>query len=472
MKELVFPALFDPAEEKKPNYLLWQALVLAFFESFKFNYETLGSKPAPHDKIDIHPDYFLKHLKPYKPQQHYFDEKSHVHFNSFIGYGNKGTGYPMGNTAASHHFTLEAYQKTWFTPLLYLANWQETFPLLFATDHNYFMESCNSFFLKNNAYLIDQEYPIRCQKHQEFFTPEYFQATNLPSSLLIKNFSPQTKGVSIPDKTIKTLNFCLKIFQTAVLVQGALIEIFGKSDEVNHLLDNWDPPNGKKLTGLSYFRLNLLSFLYLSLHPAATVLCYGLYRNKYGVSQSHRTAFYVRDDNKVIALKDFLKHHLHFFINLMNKYLQENNNGDSQEIITKINAALDLARMFGLGYQTNQEKGENIHKNIPVNFQPTIIAPELKSINFIVEHSENSPLWKIFYSYCGEWWTKDEIEDVLVGQGKNWERLKNSPRSVAVNIFHKLAAYYWQENLAKLDFPDKIRNSISKRYLSIIRQTD
>ena len=40
MKEPVFPALFDPAEEKKPNYLLWQALVLALFESFKFNYET------------------------------------------------------------------------------------------------------------------------------------------------------------------------------------------------------------------------------------------------------------------------------------------------------------------------------------------------------------------------------------------------------------------------------------------------
>ena len=451
---LRFPPLFDPAD-KSPNYLTWRSIVLALFENFKFNYVSLGTLPKPEVESDIHPAQLLAALPYYQPKEHYFGEKGHVHFNEFIAYGLPLTDYPMDGLTAPHHFTLEQYQFIWKTPLINVSNWEETFPLIFSTEHNFFLESCNSTFLEDPEYLGDQAYPAIVLEHDKYFTAKFFKANNLPQTLLRKNFSAPT------------LNFCLKIFQESVLIMGGLTELFG-SDKNKQLefLKKWDYPGGERTKGASLFRLNLLAFLYLSLHPAATVLCYGLYRNKYGLATDRRSAFYVRTEKGLVALKDFLKEQVYAYINTLNNDLKTG--GDTVEIVNNINAALDLARMFGIGYTTEAKKGENPHINAPVDFTPSNLNPALKEVNFVVEHSPNSPLWRIFYDFCGEWWNSEEIEQVITAKGPHWERLKTQPRSVAVRLFNKIAAEFWRKNLDRLQPPANLLPGLKENIRKIL----
>lgn len=462
-------------ENDAASYSTWESIVLGLFENFKFNYELLGTEPQPQEKGDVHPYYFLKEIRSYVASQYFFQEKNHVHFNSFLAYGNKFTAYPMGESQAYHHFTLETYQFVWHAPLLLISNWQETFPLVFSVKNNYFLESCNAAFLNDNRYLDGQEYPIICKQHGKYFNDSYFNLVSLPPSLLLKTFDIMDKKIKIQDTLIKTLNFCLKIFYASTLIQASLMEIFGSSSnklmQIENLKDNWQYPSGENIKGLSLYKLNLLSFLYLSLHPAATVLCYGLYRNKYGVMQSHRTAFYVRDNGKIMALKDFLSYQVQTYICFLNDFLLANPLADEalvNEIILKVKAALDLARIYGIGYETNAEKGKNVHLNSPKDFKPLNLSPILRDINFIVEHFPASPFWRIFYDYSGQWWGKEEMEEVLLGRGENWEKLKNLPRSFAVHIFHKITARFWEKTLSSLNLPPKMTSVITNRYKQVL----
>ncbi|MBN2058443.1 MAG: hypothetical protein JW782_06590 [Candidatus Saganbacteria bacterium] len=465
-----FPALFSK-KETGSSYRHWRSITLALFENFKFNYEYLGTGVEPQSRTDIHASHYLKQLPGYKAEPLYFGEKHHVHANSFLAYGNRLTGYPMGNkNIASHHFTLETYQYIWYAPLNFISNWQETFPLVFSLDHNYFMESCNGTFLQDDRYLQDQAYPCPAPEHKKYFTSKFFTGASLPGTLLLNGFS--IDGIGLPDTTIRTLNFCLRIFQVASLMQAALMEIFGpstnKSDQVKHLRDHWSYPDGKNVKDVSLYRLNILAFLYLSMHPAVTALCYGLYRNKYGVKQTHRTAFFVPTRSGPVALKDFLAGEISAYIEQLNQALKSKTRPNSKVIPTKISAALDLARMFGIGYQTNQQKGVNVHKNAPYDFRPKNLAPELRSLDFIAEHSENSPLWRIFYDYSGEWWSNKQIEQLLEGQGPEWEELRSVPRSLAVHLFHQIAAHFWKDTLDRLNYPERLNKLIRARYQKIL----
>ncbi|MFH1390375.1 MAG: hypothetical protein ABIH56_06625 [Candidatus Margulisiibacteriota bacterium] len=452
-----FPPLFDPTNNS-PNYLLWRSIVLAFFENFKFNYVSLGALPRPESADEVHPTQILESLPYYQPRDYYFGEKNHVHFNEFMAYGLPLTDYPMDGLTAPHHFTLEQYTFIWRTPLLSISNWDETFPLIFSTEHNFFLESCNATFLADPEYLREQKYPILVPEHGKYFTKKFFEDHGLPLSLLRQNFA------------LPGLNFCLKIFQESVLIMGGLTEIFGPSKDgrIDFLLKHWDYPNGKNLAGLSPYRLNILAFLYLSLHPAATVLCYGLYRNKYGLATDKRSAFYVRTDRGLIALKDYLKELVNAYIAEINASLKSG--ADQEEARELISAALDLARMFGVGYKTEDKKGENPHINAPVDFTPIDLNPALKEINFVVEHAPTSPLWRIFYDFCGEWWNKEEIDQVLSGKGPHWERLKKQPRSVAVRTFNKLAAVFWRENIGRLKLAPKTLSAIKETCRNILDQ--
>jgi hypothetical protein len=461
---MIFTSLFEKDNENE-NYLRWESIILALFENFKFNYEVLGTLPLPQAKNDIHPSLFLKAFTFYGSQEYYFGEKNHVHFNRYLAYGKNSTHYPTGKQMAYHHFTLETYQHIWLTPLYYISNWQETFPLIFSTQDNYFMESCNATFLFEEKYLKPQNYPLFHSLHEKYFTEKFFLENKIPASLLIHDFN--IEELKIPEEIIKTLNFCLKIFFEAALIQFSLQEIFGlfsnKEEMLKYLLENWVYPNGKKISGLSLYQLNLLSFLYLSLHPAATALCYGLYRTKYLITETHRTEFFVPVGDQIISLKDFLKEQIQTYVNFLNNCLFDKKNVQNITTINNhINAVLDLARMFGIGYKTTPEKGVNVHLNSPVDFSPKNMSPHLKSVNFIVEHTPTSPLWRIFYDFCGEWWNKEEIDQVLIGEGTHWERLKNSPRSLAVHIFHKYAANFWKENLEASKCPAKIKNYIKE----------
>jgi hypothetical protein len=124
--------------------------------------------------------------------------------------------------------------------------------------------------------------------------------------------------------------------------------------------------------------------------------------------------------------------------------------------------------MFGVGYRTNQEKGANIHRNVPVDMKPENIHNQLSNINYIIEHDERSPLWRIFYDYCGEWWSHEEMGQIILGKGDHWERLREQPRSLLVHIFHSYAAYFFRENIESIKLSDKIKSRIIGLYKKIL----
>ncbi|MFC1617132.1 hypothetical protein ACFL2K_02830 [Candidatus Margulisiibacteriota bacterium] len=355
-----FPSIYMD-QEKKQNQI-WLSYILGLFQQYKFNYEN---------------------------------------FNKFFAEpGVKTSGYPMADgQIADHHLTLEAYHYYWVMPLKYITNEKETFPLLFS-EENFFEQGCKGEFGR------EQKYPIYHELHKKYFTKEFFQTNDLPISLLELDFGDQF------------LNFCLRIFWTAILLLGIMQDIFLE-------LDKWEPINGENVKKLDSFQLNLLAFLYLTFHPTATLLCYGLYRNKYGIKTNERTTIYFQKQGQFYALKDYLKV-------VVKEYIE-----NAPE--TKAKAAVALAEMFGVGYTTSAKKKENVHLNTPYAFG-----------NYVVEHNPKSPLWRLFYEFGGEWWSREEMDQIVAGKGEHWEKWKTNKRALFVHYCHQYAAKYWQENLEKL----------------------
>lgn len=430
-------------ESASDNDAKLTSLILALFENFKFNYESLGKLPRPLDASDVHPYDYLKHFDAYTRKDHYFEEKNHVHFNSFIAYNKPFTAYPMKSAAACHHFTLEQYQYLWGSALFDISDWKETAPLIFSVDNNYFMESCNAAFLLDDRYLDPNSYPASHSLHKNCYSEDMFKKMRVPRSLLMKSF--QLEGVEMPDDSIRTLNFCLRIFHVSYSILCALDELFGNNnDQALRHIDQWRYPHGEKIRKVPLFKLNILSFLYLSMHPMATALCYGLYRNKYGIDQTHRTMFYVRTREDYFPLKDFLLSKAKEYLAATNLQLNHADNDRAKKIRKKTIACLDLLRMFGCGYSTDNLKGKNTHINSPVDLEPEIKHPVLDDVDFVVQHDERSPLWRIFYDYCGQWWDIEEISRVI--SGKTDYLSKNSTlRNLAVNMMSNNAAHYWKD---------------------------
>jgi len=461
---------FDPLfiNSNNEEHQKWESIVRGLFNQYKFNFENLGTSLAPQDRHDF-PAYTVY---PKLKAKTYFGEKKRVHFNRFYTHLGDYTGYPMAdNTVAYHHFTLESYHLFWIAPLNMISNAEETFPLVFDTTENFFMEGCNQTFLKDKKYSVPQEYPVYHSNHENYFTKRFFQKNKLSPGLLLNNYDLSKYGVIHPPEDINTLHFALRLFWISVLLLGSMQEIFGpgkkKTDKIRFLEEHWTPQHGKYSSNIDEYRLNVLSFLYLTFHPVATLLCYGLYRDKYGINQGVRTTLYIKSEGKSYAFRDYLKLVIKRYIESINQRALECPQ-HARELKPAIKSVISLAGMFGIGYSTYSEKKKNIHINSPCNFTPHNLSSHIAGVNYIVEHNPHSPLWRLFYEFGGDWWSANEIKEVAAGEGKHWQRLKGIPRSRFVHYCHTYAALYWEKNVDQLTMPPRAKDIISQNIRNIL----
>lgn len=421
-----------------------RAILLALSEQFKFNFEALGSAPPETDSDDIHADRFLKLLPSYHPQATYFGETRHVHFNRHLAFGGPVTGYPLpSGVMTDHHFTFETYECLWPFAMFEFMAIADAAPLIFPTDRNFFMECCNSTFLTDPAYRGWMGYPIYTAAHALIFSESSFDRFGMSPSLLTPGF--QIPEIPMLPSTIPTLNFCQQLLFSATLILWGLQEFFGPvlSESADFLTAEWDPKIGEKRHSVSLYDRHLLSYLYLVIHPVSTLLTYGVYRNKYGVETSHRTTLFVQQGDQTLALKELLRLEIQQYLSAI-----EAAPTISFEWLEKAKAAVQLGQLFGLGYGTVPEKGQNPHWNIPHTFT----APRLKQmgLNLTVNHDPTSPLWRIFYDYAGDWWTPDQIQQIAAGAGPEWDMRHRHPRALAIHYSHQIVGTFWQQNLDKI----------------------
>lgn len=460
-----FPPLF--INDRSGSYRIWESIALGLFQQFKFNYENLGTNLKPEKDGDIMPYAVWDRLD----MPFYFGETKRVHFNRYYAYGGGVTGYPMANnTIASHHFTLETYSFHWPFPAMSFLNKEEAFPYIFSTEENFFMEGCNGTFLHDDKYLLPQDYPVYHPSHQAFFEEEAFLRRGLDPRLLIRDFSLVSYGIKMDDKIVRILHFALRMFWMSVLFLGVMEMLFGqkRSDEekIEYLKFFWSPNDGKNSLEIGSYRLNVLSFLYLSFHPVATLLCYGLYRDKYGINQGERTTIYVKYGGKDYAFKDLLRETIREYIDLINGNVGSfKNQSNCSDLVS---SALSLAAMYGVGYKTISKKNENIHIDSPVDFKPKDLAPELSKVDFWVSHAPQSPLWRIFYEFGGDWWTREEILQVMSAEGEAWERLRKTPRSFFVNYCHVYAAKFWAEQSTVMSVSEDIQKQVNNKAIMVL----
>ena len=372
--------------ESKEGYEFFEQLAKKLFEHFKYQYEVLSPVVLPENEDDIHIYQYIKKAaekeiinldgtKYIVPESGcIFNEKRHVHFTRFHAFGGINTPFPLGKSMANHHLTLEDYVLSLKYPLFKFAYNEEIIPYVFPTDHNYFLESANNCFMDDNKYDVKPNPIIYHSMHKEIYTPKYFNdKLNVSPILLSFKTNISTKFVKILSrgKNVKynrTINFALQLLYSSILILSGFVDIFGSSRNRSEMLlnlnENWTYPNGRKIKGINIYHLNILSFLYLTFHPTATVLGYGLYRNKYGVNSksAHRTAFYLTDDKIVIALKDYVSKVVKEKINeysLDLKYIEDNELINDykdyiKEIILLIKALLIIASYYGTGYKTEK----------------------------------------------------------------------------------------------------------------------
>lgn len=421
-----------------------RAVHLALAEQFKFNFETLGLTPAELDPDDIHAVRFLKLLPQFHPRDIEFGETKHVHFNRHLAFGGPVTGYPLpSGVLTDHHFTFETYECLWPFALFEFSAISETAPLVFATDRNFFMECCNATFLSDPSYQKWVGYPIYAPAHAPIFSESGFQALGISPDVLTPGF--QMPDLPIASETLATLNFCQQLFFSATLILWGLQQFFGADigQSPAFLHSHWHPISGENRGRFSSYDQHFLAYLYLVIHPAATLLAYGVYRNKYGVESSHRTTLFVQEGERVLALKDRLKLATQDYLSTI-----ETAPHISMDIQEKARAAIHLGQLFGIGYSTVPEKGQNPHWNTPHTFD----APRLAHLGMkvTVEHDVSSPLWRLFYDYAGEWWTIDQIQQIAAGQGPEWTEFQQHPRAAAIHCSHQIVAAFWQQHLDKI----------------------
>lgn len=427
-----------------------RAIHLALAEQFKFNFETLGTFPAEKDPDDTHAVRFLKLFPGFQPREVEFGETRHVHFNRHLAYGGGVTGYPLpSGVMMDHHFTLETYECLWPFSMFEFTSIAHTAPLIFATDRNFFMECCNGTFLTDPAYLRWLGYPIYAPEHAPIFSDNGVARLGISPSILTPGFG--LPDIKLNSSTLATLNFCQQLFFSATLILWGINEFFGSdfSQSPNYLIDQWHPIRGENRSAISLQDRHFLAYLYLVMHPSATLLGYGIYRSKYGVESSHRTTLFVSEGDRVLALKERLKLAIQDYLTVI-----ESGEHISTDAVEKVQAAIQLGQYYGIGYATVPEKGQNPHYDVPFTFK----APRLAQLGLTltVRHDPSSPFWRIFYDYCGDWWTSDQIQQMAAGEGPEWTHFRSHPRAVAIHCAHQTAAQFW------IHHADKIQSDFQK----------
>ena len=119
-----------------------------------------------------------------------------------------------------------------------------------------------------------------------------------------------------------------------------------------------------------------------------------------------------------------------------------------------------------------QKKGVNVHINKPVNYQPEKIPNLLKDINFVVEHNENSPFWRLFYDYCSGWWDENEIISIIRGKGDYWIKNTNNPRIRIINVFYGYAFEFLRARYKYIKNNDKDNQKEIENIESIFKKYD
>ncbi|MFH1683434.1 MAG: hypothetical protein ABIA67_00980 [Candidatus Margulisiibacteriota bacterium] len=458
-----------PFRESAQGYRAWESLSRKFFEFFKYLYEPLGAQPQPVNDKDMHIYPLLKKAAKARAMnlngslinlpdgRDPFGEETHSHLTRAYVFGSPITGYELSNGCLGGFHTSGFEGKLAFkVPLFNFASSSEIIPLVFPTDNNYFEESANKTFLDDPRYDQKPDFPIYHPDHRKVFTASFFaEKLRLSPDLLEVNFGHKNTR---DKKALRTLNFALKILYSAALLQSGLIDVFGpsldKTKMTAFLEKNWRYGKGKPAKQINCYHLNLLNFLITVGHQVSYALCYGLYRNKYGMrtdDAQHGSWYFGRDKDRQ-PFKEFLASQIRIKVAEWVKEInaiEKNgaNKQDANEWKKLINCAVKLGSLFGVAYQTESEKGKNVHYLTPVDFEPSGTGKLAKQgVNFIARHDPKSPFWRIWYSYLGKYWKgKKFFKAITEGKGKTWKSIKSSPLARLYNIGQEYSRYFWKD---------------------------
>jgi hypothetical protein len=454
--------------ETDEGYNKFESIAKKLFEQFKFLYEVYGKNPAAENQNDIHAYSFLLEAQkkgytnldgsPIRLTQQGkdpFGETSHAHYQRLFLTGAPFTSYQNdGFCSFLHNNGYEIFTGA-FAPLTSFAETGPVVPYIFPTDHNYYTEITNLSYLNDARYDSTNKKPIYHPAHAEVFSEAYFKKIRLNTCLLKAVFQKTNNATQKETHAIRTLNFALALLNSMILIQSAYIDMFGfsitKKNMVAYIKKNWLYPKGLKTQGINKFHLHILNYLFSAGHAVSYLTCYCLYRHKFRdepPDPGHTSCY--PDKNIKNSFKDLLEEQIKVALTLWSKKLAEfkNKSKETEQILTNIQAAVELASLFGAGYETKPTLGKNFNFSIEKDFGKYCKGTErFGSLNFIVKYNPASPLWKFWYIYCGRYWANKNVNmQIFKGRGRYWKMYnKKHPRAWLYHTGYQYSTGFWKD---------------------------
>lgn len=470
-------SLFAPHGEDQKTYDEYESLCKKLLEMFSFFFEYLGDSGHKKDAYAL-----LKEAKDLKVNNlngeeirlsddkvDIFGQAEKVRLQSFFASGRPYTRYTYDDRTSgdTHNCGIENGNI-----MLYFKD-PKLIPYLIPTTHNYYTESINKSFLKNDTYDAPPSKPIYHKLHREIFTTQYFKKNlKLDDQLLDIDFS---KYANLSDtkhrETIRSLNFCLKFLYSVCLIQSGLIDLYGpstnKKEMYHYLKKNWDYPTGIKAKKISPYHLMFLSKLIEPIHMYGYNIAVALFRNKYGYRSKggHGTWCIGRDENKMF-FKDFLTEKIRHYIRIIIDQYNKADKNKQKELLGVANAAIALGTCFGIGYEVDQKVSKHYFYKNQVSLLP---KEHPKAFEKLTNTTCNlsSPIFVTYYLYCREV-LKDKITiRKLLGKNKGSlnNRLKKAPFLELLKISRKYTfAYSLHLSNSNFSVHKKIKLNIKKQF--------
>ena len=382
------------------------SIIKKLFVQFRFNFEYLGlneadqfcpygflleAKKKNKKNLDGSPIIILKN------GDDPFGLDRICHTNSLFAFGHELKPYKFKDDGyeALHHVSFEAFPFMYGINLFDLLERTEAVPLVFPTDFNYFEESLTKKFLINKKYEKGYMLPCYHSLHNMVFTKEYFRTMEYNPEVLNLQYKISDYPKEYKENII-IINFALSMLFNIILVESAFVDLFGHKN-IKSKIDFVNAIEKNNKEGLV-----LISFLFSCLHSFVYAVTYGIFRNRYAMTNKQplktpHGSFYFGTDDKRRPFKDVLQESIKALMN----YKYDSNSLSKEEK----EAMLWLSDIFGIGYWTNPEIYNNKHYWNKVDYSPK----GLKDETFITGATKSSPLWKMWYWWWGAYWLYPDL---------------------------------------------------------------